>query len=112
MKNNLITKISKFGAGTVLGLAMLGNVAGCKKIEGVFGLDTMKRLNSYCSKYQVSVEPYTGYDKYAIELKDKNKEKLKGIDYRDISMFLEDELNQGKMLMKNGAITLPDYDCD
>lgn len=111
MKN--ITK--KIGTGIVgigLGLAMLGNVAGCKKIEGVFGLDTMKRLNGYCSKYQVSVEPYVGYDKYAIQLKDKNKEKLKGIDYRDISMFLENELNQGKMLMKNGAITLPDYDCD
>jgi len=101
MTNNLIKKISTGIAGIGLGLALLTNA--CEKSD--------KTLKDYCSTYTMNVEPNDGYDKYSLMLKEKYPEKLKGIDYRDISIFLKDELNKSKMLMKNGNITLPDYEC-
>ncbi len=98
MKNNLIKKIS---TGIGLGLILLTNA--CEKCD--------KILKDYCSTYTINVEPYDGYDKYSLQLKERYPKTLGNIDYRDISIFLKDELNNGKMLMKNGDITLPDYDC-
>lgn len=101
MTKNLIRKIGTGIAGIGFGLALLTNA--CERSD--------KILKNYCGTYTIGVNPEDGYDKYALELKSKYPKVLGHIDYRDISIFLKDELNQSKMLMKNGNITIPDYGC-
>ena len=68
-------------------------------------------LNTYKGTYQKDVQTGAGYQKYAIELKREYPEKLGGLDSRDIYMFLSQELNDNKMLMKDGKAIKPSRKC-
>ena len=91
--------LKRLGLSVMFGLALLTSCGDKPK----------ETLENYIDTYQEQVEPGTGYQKYAIELKRKYPEKLDDLDNRDISRFLKQYLNDNQPLERDGKITLPKY---
>ncbi|GBE19828.1 MAG TPA: hypothetical protein ENG87_03340 [Candidatus Pacearchaeota archaeon] len=91
---------------TGIGLVMLTTGA-CKRIDDIY----FKRFDNPCGTSEMGTVPNMGYDYYAKKLKEEYPERLKGINYKDLSHWLQHDLNDNKRLDKHGTITLPEYDC-
>ena len=70
---------------------------------------TDQPMREWCAKKTIDTVPKKGYGYYARQLKSKYPQ-LKNLDWRDISEYIKEEFNDGKMLMENSTITLPMYE--
>lgn len=104
---NIINKIGKFGAGAVLGLAMLGNTA-CSRIDYLNGKETERILNDYHTSCTISIERMDTYWGIARDLQKNCPETFGRLDVRDIYQKLK-EFNDNKELFAGKKAKVPGY---
>lgn len=96
---NLLNKIKKIGTLSLASALLFSN--GCNS-------DYEKITSNREVREEVVQTMNIGYDNYALDLKKEYENLFEGVDYRDISLYLQD-INEGKMLRYGEQIKLPVY---